>query len=83
MGIEERLTAPEGKYLVCVWDPSNPEKSIPVPVAKPYSVFGFARGYASKMNALYEEKARQAEKAGNSLIGEKDYFVMNDHGQRL
>lgn len=68
----KNLKAPEGKFAVYVWDPSNPEKSIPRRVGKPYGVEGFAVGYAKRMN----EKQQQA-------IGEADYFVMNDQGTRV
>ena len=79
MSLEQRmkeayknLKAPEGKFEVYVWDPSNPEKSIPRQVSKPYSVEGFAVGYAKRMNAKQQ-----------AVIGEADYFVMNDRGIRI
>ena len=66
------LKAPEGKFAVYAWDPSNPEKSIPIPVSKSYGVEGFAIGYAKRMNAKQQ-----------AVIGEADYFVMNDQGIKV
>lgn len=79
MALEERmkkickdLKAPDGKFVVCVWNPSNPRKSTPTIVGRPYSVEGFAIGYAKKMN----KKLQPA-------IGETEYFVVDDKGYRL
>ncbi len=68
----QSLKAPKGKFAVYAWDPSNPEKSIPKQVGKPYSVEGFAIGYAKKMNAK-EQPA----------IGEVAYFVLDGQGIRV
>ena len=68
----ERLKAPEGKYIVCDWDPSNPEKSIPHRVAGPYTKIGNAKAYAKRMNSKPQPE-----------IGEQEYFVMDDQGQRV
>ena len=65
----KNLKAPEGKYIVCAWDPSNPEKSIPVQVAGPYTKLGFAKGYAKRMDAKPQP-----------LIGERAYVVIDDKG---
>ena len=68
----ENLKAPEGKFVVCVWDPANPEKSIPVQISNPYTVEGSAIGYAKRMNTK-----------GQPDIGEREYFVVDDRGTRV
>jgi hypothetical protein len=67
------METPKGMFTVWVWDPSNPEKSIPKQVGKPYyTLEGRAIEYARRMN----EKPQPD-------IGESDYFVMNDKGLRV
>lgn len=66
------LRAPLDQYIVCEWDPSNPEKSIPCQVAGPYKIKGFAFAYARRMNEKPQPK-----------FGEADYFVMDNKGNRV
>lgn len=79
----DRLKAPEGKFNVCKWDPSNPEKSVPTVISGPYSQENFAVGYAKRRNADYQRRIAQAAAQGKELIGEEDYFVTNDRGIRI
>lgn len=80
--LRKEMGAPEGKYVVVGWNPSNPEKSVPRPVAEPYSVLNFAAAYASKRNKQWEKQRDEANAAGKS-IHEEDYFVMDDQGTRV
>lgn len=72
MSIENAIKAQEGKFAVYVWDPSNPEKSIPILVGRPYPLKGFAVGNAKRMNIKEQP-----------VIGEAEYFVVNDQGIRV
>ncbi len=53
------VRAPPEKYIVCIWNPENPEKSIPCQVAGPYTIRNFAVAYARKMNSRPERRPNQ------------------------
>ena len=90
MSLEERmkeayknLKSQEGKFAVVVWDPSNPEKSIPTIVAGPYTVEGFAIGYARRMNKKWYDETKEKRAKGLPVVGEADYFVVDGYGDRI
>ncbi len=88
--LESKLKAPEGKYAVCDWDPSNPEKSIPK-VAETLTTgkdaifpsLKYASWYATMRNEKWFRDMKQKEESGKMVIGELEYFVMDDKGTRV
>jgi hypothetical protein len=68
----EPTGVPEGMFAVCVWDPSNPEKSVPTIVGEPYKAKSSAISYVMRKNKEPQPK-----------IGETEYFVMDDQGSRV
>ena len=89
MGIEEsveeageKIRAPEGLFLVCVWDPSNPRKSVPAEQLRT-SYKGLAISYAKRMNERWKKKYDKATPEEQSSMGEADYFVVDDKGVRI
>jgi hypothetical protein len=87
MTLEERmkkayanLKAPKGKYVVCVWNPSNPNKSIPEIDGRPYLLFEKAVEYVKIMND--KEQSRNIRE--RAVVGpDLDYFVVDDKGCRV
>ena len=88
MGIEEEvekrgeLKAPEGLFLVCVWNPSNPRKSVPAEQLRT-AYKGLAMGYARRMNEKWKREYDAATPEQQARIGEADYFVVDDNGVRI
>lgn len=87
MSLEERmkkiykdLKAPKGRFVVCVWNPSNPEKSVPKIRGRPYLLFEKAVEYVRIMN----DKEQQGDIFETAGFGsDLDYFVVDDKGCRL
>jgi len=86
----DKLKAPKGKFAVCVWDPSNPEKSIPSIVYTEttnrkaiYASENYACWYARIRNKKWFEWLQEQQQKGESVSGETDYFVMDDRGLRV
>jgi len=83
------VKAPEGKFAVYVWDPSNPEKSIPF-LARTltserdaiYDSERYAGSYAKLRNEKWFDEIQEMKKEGKSVSGETDYFVVDDTGCR-
>lgn len=89
MSIEEKIKVSEGKFAVCYWDPSNPEKSRPgiekTKTTNRYAIYKsekYARWYASMRNESYFKEVQERRKAGKPVIGEVEYFVMDYEGNR-
>ena len=96
MSLQERikeayknLKAPEGQFIVCEWDPSNPEKSIPcitrTETTKRKAVYKseiYASWYAGMRNKKWFESTQERRRKGKTVIGEADYFVVDDQGIR-
>jgi len=90
--LEDKLRAPEEMFAVCVWDPSNPEKSIPR-IAKTtvrrgrketlYKSERYAIWYAKMRNDRWYRYLRRVKAEGKSVIGENEYFVIDDKGVRI
>jgi hypothetical protein len=84
------IRAPQGRFAVCVWDPSNPEKSIPYIIRTEttrrdavYSSEKYACWYAEQKNKRWKKEFQTAKQEKRTLIGESDYFVVDDKGCRL
>jgi len=85
----DELKAPKGMFAVCVWDPSNPEKSIPYIVDTEttsreaiYASEDYACWYASMRNKKWFKWLQEKQKRGESVSGETEYFVIDDRGLR-
>jgi hypothetical protein len=86
----DELKAPEGMFAVCVWDPSNPEKSIPYIVDTEttsrkaiYASKKYACWYACMRNKKWFEWLQEQQRKGESVRGETDYVVIDDRGLRV
>ena len=77
--LEDKLKAPEGKFAVCVWDPSNPEKSTPYIV----DIEPDKEAIFDSEDAAIEYAEERNRKAPKLKFAETDYFVMNDKGFRV
>lgn len=76
----ESLKAPEGKFVVCVWNPSNTNKSVPEVDGWPYLLFEKAVEYAKTMN----EKEQSRDIRERAVVGpDLEYFVVDDKGYRV
>lgn len=74
--------APNGKYVVCVWDAVRPSRSTRFASA-PYSVKNFAVSYAKSQNKRLEDQVTSADDWSAPYIGEPEYFVIDDQGNRV
>ena len=87
--LEERLKAPEGKFAVCVWDPSNPSKSIPYIVSTKggkeaiYDSEKYASWYAGLRNNMWKERLSKMNERQQLWTKLYDYFVIDDKGLRV
>ena len=79
----KNMKAPDGMFVIYVWNPSNPEKSIPMEVGEPYKIEGFAIGNARRMNKKWEMNYREANPEQRARMTETDYFVIDDQGMRI
>lgn len=85
----QSLKAPEGEFAVCVWDPSNPEKSKPVLVRTKegrfaiYTSRNYAAWYARIRNEQWFKEITEKKQRGVQVIGEADYFVIDYEGNRI
>ena len=84
------LKAPEGMFAVCVWDSSNPEKSIPTIINARttgrdsiYASEKYAGWYAKMRNDKWFQEMTEKKQRGEQIIGEQEYFVINDQGLRI
>lgn len=76
------LKAPESKYAVCDWDPSNPRKSVPSITQTlttkrdaVYTSLKYAEWYTDMRNKLWKQQTQK--------IGELEYFVIDAQGKRV
>ena len=84
------MKAPEGQFAVCVWDPSNPRKSTPSIVETEttsrdaiYSSEKYACWYAKQRNKKAEQEYTAMNPRIRVCLGETEYFVVNDQGNRV
>ena len=84
------IRAPQGRFAVCVWDPSNPEKSIPYIIRTEttrrdavYSSEKYACWYACMRNKRWKNRFLAATPEKKAFMGESDYFVLDDKGWRV
>jgi len=95
MSIDEKLKAPEGKFVVCLWD-SYPRMEPPIDIVETFDTEEEARKYSKEKNdelkkTFYAKKARKlsSEEVAAYLMDERDriiepeYFVMDDQGLRV
>ena len=74
------VKAPESMFAIYVWDPSNPEKSIPSRVGEPYEDLGKANEELVRLARETEEEYANMNPRTRICIGEIAYFVVDDKG---
>ena len=74
------VKAPEGMFAVYVWDPSNPEKSIPVQVGEPYADERKAGKELVRLTEEAEKDYRERNPETGAGASDIAYFVVNDQG---
>ena len=86
----ENLKAPKGMFAVGVWDPSNPEKSIPYIVETEttkrdavYSSEKYAKWYAKLRDKKWKKEYQEANEEKKAYMCEEDYFVVNEKGVKI
>ena len=84
------IKAPQGMFAVIAWDPSNPEKSTPTIIETQttgrdavYKSERYASWYASVRNDQWYKEMKRKQKLGQQVIGELEYFVIDDQGTRI
>lgn len=95
MSIDEKLKAPEGKFVVCVWD-GYPRMKPPIGIVETFDTEEEARKYSEEKNdelkkTVYAKDTRKLSSAevaayfmdGRGRMIEPEYFVMDDRGLRV